>query len=64
MQSYGFEDDERAVLIVPDYDPDHPSPSPGNIQPGYYTMRGLVDLLRTYAEDPEAIRFIADLLEP
>lgn len=64
MRSYEFQDDEPVVLIVPDYDPEHPTPYPGNIQPGYYTARGLVDLLRTYSEDPEAIRFIADLLEP
>ena len=64
MQPYGFGDDDPIVLIIPYYDPERPSRYPGNIQPGYYTMRGLVDLLRAYAKDQEAIRFIADLLEP
>jgi hypothetical protein len=51
------------VLLIPDYDPDNPEPYPGNIQPGQYTMSQLVRLLREHAEEPDAIRFIADMLE-
>jgi hypothetical protein len=39
---------------------------PGNefdIAEGYYDQRGIVELLRKYAGDVRAIRFIADMLE-
>ncbi len=51
------------MLLVPEYDPDDPQPYPGGIEPGVYFLSGLVALLREHAEDPEAIRFIADMLE-
>ena len=51
------------TLSIPDYDPDDPRPYPGDIRPGEYTSNELVELLRKHAHDPEAICFIADMLE-
>jgi len=45
------------LLTVPD------GRHPGLIPPGYYGRNGLVALLRTHADNPDAIRFIADMLE-
>lgn len=53
----------KVVLTIPDYDPDAPEAYPGDIKPGDYTSNELVKLLRHHADDPEAIRFIADMLE-
>lgn len=47
-------------VLIPDYDPENPQPYPGNITPGTHD---LVSLLRQHAENPDAIRFIADMLE-
>lgn len=33
------------------------------IAAGYYDHRGIVDLLRKFAGDTRAVRFIADMLE-
>ena len=55
---------ERQVLdqvIIPEKD--EGGPYPGDIQPGYYDIRGLVDLLRRHKGNPEAIQFIADMVE-
>jgi hypothetical protein len=30
---------------------------------GYYSLRGVVELLRKHADNPAAVRFIADMLE-
>lgn len=51
------------TLIIPDHDPNDPQPYPGDLQPGEYPNNQLVDLLRQHAHDPEAILFIADMLE-
>ncbi len=53
---------EEALFTVPDLSP-LSGGYPGNIQPGDYTLSGLVDLLRTHKDNPEAIQFIADMLE-
>ena len=42
-------------LFVPDND--------HGIKEGYYSMNEVVALLRTHAEQPDIIRFIADMLE-
>lgn len=55
--------EEPVVLMVPDYDPDDPEPYPGGIEPGYYTLSQFIALLRHHADNPEAIRFLADMLE-
>ena len=33
------------------------------VKPGYYTRRDIVELLRKHAEEPNAVYFIADMLE-
>lgn len=55
--------DPEPILVIPDYDPYEPKPYPGGIVPGEYTLSGLVELLRKHKNNPEAIQFIADLLE-
>lgn len=50
-------------LIVPDYDPLDPQPYAGDIRPGTYTLNETVALLRQHKDDPEAIQFIADMME-
>ena len=50
-------------LLIPEYDPEDPKPYPGDIQPGVYEGNELVELLRQHSANPEAIRFIADMLE-
>ena len=47
-------------IEIPDYDPVAPAEYPGGIKPGEYD---LVKLLRENADNPEAVRFIADMLE-
>ena len=51
------------TLLIPDYDPDDPKPYPGDIKPGVYEGNELVELLREHSANPEAIWFIADMLE-
>jgi hypothetical protein len=52
------------VLVVPEDDGDDALLYPGEIEPGYYTLGELVQLLRARALNPQAVYFIADLLEP
>ena len=47
-------------VLIPDYNYDHPETYPGGILPGRYSAR---DLLQDHVDDPEAVRFIADMLE-
>lgn len=49
------------LLIVPEHDGD--APYPGDIEPGYYTRNETADLLREHRDCPEAVQFIADMLE-
>ena len=52
---------DESIVLIPDYDPDTSGQEyPGGIKPGEYS---LVKLLRKAADNPEAIRFIADMLE-
>jgi hypothetical protein len=51
------------TLLIPDYDPDDPKPYPSDIKPGVYEGNELVGLLREHSANPEAIWFIADMLE-
>jgi hypothetical protein len=51
------------TLLIPDYDPQDPQSYPGDIKPGIYEDNEIVDLLRQHSHNPEAIYFIADLLE-
>ena len=54
---------EDFILVIPEYDTDDPKPYPGDIKPGRYTSNDLAQLLREQRENPEAIEFIADMLE-
>lgn len=55
---------DMLILLIPDHDPDEPKQRyPGNIAPGQYTGNEVVRLLRTHADNPEAVKFIADMLE-
>jgi hypothetical protein len=49
--------------LNPDYDPQDPQPYPGDIKLGIYEDNEIVDLLRQHCHNPEAIYFIADMLE-
>ena len=51
------------TLLIPDYDPEEPQPYPGDIQPGIYEDNEIVELLHEHADNQEAIRLIADILE-
>ena len=55
-------DDVQVVMLIPDYDEDQTS-YPGDIKPGYYSHNEFVNLLRTHSNDPEAIYFLADMME-
>jgi hypothetical protein len=50
-------------LLISEYDPNDPQPYPRDIKPGIYEDNEIVDLLRHHCHNPEAIYFIADLLE-
>ena len=56
-------DDDVVFLVVPLPDPNDPKPYPGRIAPGDYTRNEVVELLRAHRENPNAIQFIADMLE-
>ena len=49
------------LLVFPE--PEEGEEPTAGIKPGYYDQNGLVELLREHAENPEAIRYIADMLE-
>ncbi len=49
----------RMIIVIPEHD-DADDPYPGGIQPGRHD---LATLLRIYAGNPEAVRFIADMIE-
>ncbi len=52
---------EPDIVLIPDYDPYTPGQKyPGDIKPG---EQDLVKLLREVADNSEAVRFIADMLE-
>jgi len=50
------------MLLIPEHDSDE-EVYPGSIEPGYYQGNQIVELLRDNKHDPEAIQFIADMLE-
>ncbi len=52
---------QSVLLIVPQAD--QAAAYPGGIRPGYYTRNQVVALLREHKDDPDAIQFIADMLE-
>lgn len=50
-------------LLIPDYDEDDPQPYSGDINPGWYSQAEFVELLRRHKDNPDAIQFLADMLE-
>ncbi len=62
QESLIFPEEDENVLLIPDYD-EHATSYPGDIKPGYYTHQEVVGLLRTHSNNPEAIWFLADMLE-
>ncbi len=64
LQETSLTKPRRRFLLIPEYDPYEPDKRyPGGIEPGSYTCNELVALLRRNKENPEAIQFIADMLE-
>lgn len=55
---------DEFTLLIPEYDPEDEKPYPGDIKPGKYGLSDLVALLREHKDNPDAIQFIADMLEP
>lgn len=49
-------------LLIPDFEEDGEK-YPGDIQPGYYDPRQLVILLLYHLDNPDALQFIADMME-
>lgn len=50
-------------LLIPDYDPYHPEPYPGGIKPGYYNNAEVEALIEKHGDNPEALQFVADMIE-
>ena len=57
-----FDEHCGIVLIVPEYGDDG-NHYPGDIQPGHYDQQEVVELMRLHKHDPEAIQFLADMME-
>ena len=51
-----------AILLIPDYENEE-EVYPGDIKPGVYSKYELAQMLRELQENPEAIQFLADMLE-
>ncbi len=49
-------------LLIPEYETDGER-YPGDIQPGEYSVNEVVEMLRKHKDNPDAIQFIADMLE-
>ena len=51
-----------AVLLIPE--PEKPQESsPYEIKPGYYTAKQMLELVNEHKFNPQAIQFLADMLE-
>lgn len=50
-------------LLIPDHETDQDEGYPGDIEPGIYSLNEVVELLRKHKGNPDAIQFIADMLE-
>ena len=50
-------------LLIPDYGDESDERYPGDMVPGIYSLNEVVELLRKHKENPDAIQFIADMLE-
>jgi hypothetical protein len=55
--------EEKAELIIPDYDPYNPKPYLGDIKPGYCSKAKVKKLLKQHKTNPAAFQFLQDMLE-
>ena len=53
---------DEAVLLIPDPE-NEGDPPPFGIRPGYYNPPQTLELIEQHRDNPEAIQFIADMLE-
>lgn len=51
-----------AVLLIPEPE-DENAPAPHGVAPGYYNPKQMLELLDQHKHNPDAIHFIADMLE-
>jgi hypothetical protein len=51
-----------AVLLIPGPEQENEQPAHG-VKPGYYNSKQMLFLLDKHKDDPNAVRFIADMLE-
>lgn len=54
---------EGPNLLIPDYDHEGGGKYPGDIKPGYYDDRQVVELLLYHLGNPDALQFIANMME-
>ena len=54
---------DETELIIPEYDPYNPKLYPGDIKPGYYTEAKVKKLLKKHKDNPEALKFLRDMME-
>jgi len=54
---------DETELIIPDYDPYNPKPYTGDIKPGYYTEAKVKKLLKKHKDNPDALKFLCDMME-
>jgi hypothetical protein len=54
---------DETELIIPDYDPCNPKPYPGNLKLGYYSQAKVKKLITKFKDNPEALKFLMDMLE-
>lgn len=54
-----------SAILIPEHDPEFTSTAsyPGGIRPGIYRGNALASLLRNHKHNPEAVQFIADMME-
>ena len=50
-------------LLIPEHEEGSDRRHPGGIEPRLYSHNEVIELLRTHKNDPDAIQFIADMLE-
>jgi len=51
-----------AVLLIPEPENEHDQPAYG-VKSGYYNSKGMLDLLEEHKGNPDAVCYIADMLE-
>lgn len=57
------ENQADSVLLIPYYEEGGKEEYPGGIKPGYYNEKELIQMILQHAANPEAIYFIADMLD-